>query len=187
LQLGWKIRCFLLNRRPGIHVSEQARYIARTAQLQTNPDRSMPNGQIYISRGVRISDGVILASWDGTIFLDEGVFIGPYCVLYGQGGLVIGKNALIAAHTVCIPGNHIFSDPSVPINRQGASLQGINIGEDVWVGCGVRILDGVRIGRGCVIGAGAVVTQSLVDYSIAVGVPARVIGNRKEIGPKIVY
>jgi len=52
----------------------------------------------------------------------------------------------------------------------------------VWVGTGCRILDGVKIGRGCVIGAGAVVTKNLPSYSIAVGVPARIVGTRKGSG-----
>jgi acetyltransferase-like isoleucine patch superfamily enzyme len=42
----------------------------------------------------------------------------------------------------------------------------------------VIVLDGVRIGRGSIVGAGSVVTREIPDYSIAVGVPARVIGAR---------
>jgi acetyltransferase-like isoleucine patch superfamily enzyme len=66
----------------------------------------------------------------------------------------------------------------VPIAQQGITRQGIVIGEDVWIGCGARILDGVQIGNGAVIGAGAVVTRSVPDYCIAVGVPAKVVGRR---------
>ncbi|MBD0387593.1 MAG: acyltransferase, partial [Nostoc sp. C3-bin3] len=39
-------------------------------------------------------------------------------------------------------------------------------------------LDGVTIGRGSVIGAGAVVTKDIPPFSIAVGIPARVIKSR---------
>ncbi|MDZ7264860.1 MAG: acyltransferase, partial [candidate division KSB1 bacterium] len=38
---------------------------------------------------------------------------------------------------------------------------------------------GVTIGKGCVIGAGSVVNRDVLQYSIAVGVPAKVIGKRE--------
>lgn len=56
----------------------------------------------------------------------------------------------------------------------------IEIGNDVWIGANVVILDGVKIGNGVIIGAGAVVTKDLPDYAIAVGVPAKVIKYRFE-------
>ncbi len=74
--------------------------------------------------------------------------------------------------------SHNFSDPNIPINQQGLTCKGILIEDDCWLGTGVRVLDGVTIGRGSIVGAGAVVTKSLPPYSIAVGVPARVIDRR---------
>ena len=50
-----------------------------------------------------------------------------------------------------------------------------HIGNDVFIGANVTMLDGVNIGNGAVIGAGAVVTKDIPPYAIAVGVPARVI------------
>jgi maltose O-acetyltransferase len=55
----------------------------------------------------------------------------------------------------------------------------VTIGNDVWIGDRVTILPGVTIGDGCIISAGAVVTHDVPEYSIAAGVPARVIGSRK--------
>lgn len=122
--------------------------------------------------------GVIIAASGGIIRIGDNVFIGPYSVIYGHGGLTIGPGTLIAAHTVIIPANHQYERPDVPISQQGITRQGIAIGEDVWIGCGARILDGVQIGNGAVIGAGAVVTRAVPDYGIAVGVPAKVVGRR---------
>lgn len=56
----------------------------------------------------------------------------------------------------------------------------IEIGNDVWIGANVIILDGVRIGNGVILGAGAVVTKDIPDYAIAVGVPAKIIKYRFE-------
>lgn len=50
----------------------------------------------------------------------------------------------------------------------------VHIGNDVWIGLNVAIMDGVSIGDG----AGAVVTKDIPPYAIAVGVPARVIKYR---------
>ncbi len=101
------------------------------------------------------------------------------CLLYGVGGLEIGDNTRIAAHTVISPMNHIYSDPNIPIWKQGETAIGIKIGNDVWIGNGAKILDGVTIGDGCVIGAGSVVTKSIPPFSVAVGVPAKVIKQRR--------
>jgi acetyltransferase-like isoleucine patch superfamily enzyme len=57
---------------------------------------------------------------------------------------------------------------------------GISIGEDCWLGASVTVLDGVALGKGCVIGAGAVVIESLPEYSVAVGNPAKKIKDRRD-------
>ena len=49
------------------------------------------------------------------------------------------------------------------------------IGNNVWIGRNVCIMPGVTIGDGAVIGANAVVTHDIPAYSVAVGVPAKVI------------
>ena len=56
----------------------------------------------------------------------------------------------------------------------------ITIEDDVWLASNVVVVDGVSIGKGSVVGAGAVVNKNLPPYSIAVGVPARVVKNRRE-------
>ena len=54
----------------------------------------------------------------------------------------------------------------------------VYIGNDVWIGDRVVILPGVHIGDGSVLAAGAVVSRDIPDYSIAAGVPAKVIRSR---------
>ena len=50
----------------------------------------------------------------------------------------------------------------------------------MWLGAGVKVLDGVIVGRDAIVGAGAVVAKDVPPFSIAVGVPAKVIKKRKE-------
>jgi acetyltransferase-like isoleucine patch superfamily enzyme len=99
-------------------------------------------------------------------------------MLNGAGGLEVGNNVRIAAHTVIIAANHIYESRDTPIRNQGARKEGIKIHNDVWIGSNVTILDGVTIGEGSIIAAGAVVTESVPEYSIVGGVPAERIGSR---------
>jgi acetyltransferase-like isoleucine patch superfamily enzyme len=65
--------------------------------------------------------------------------------------------------------------------EQGLYSKGpVVIGDDVWLGAGVIVLDGAEIGTGAIVGAGAVVTKNLPNYAIAVGAPAAVRGYRGE-------
>jgi acetyltransferase-like isoleucine patch superfamily enzyme len=149
--------------------------------IQTDSDGFSFGGRILVSEWVIISDGVIIATYGGAIEIAARAYIGPYCVLYGHGGLVIGRNTMIGAHTVIVPANHGYERVDVPMNLQPLTRKGINIGDDVWIGSGCRVLDGIRIGKGAVIGAGSVVTRDIDPYSIAFGVPAVVV--RSRLGP----
>lgn len=132
-------------------------------------------------RSWRIKDGV-------TVWFPEGVRIGrnvsinENVFLDGFGGLEIGDDCRIAHGCSFISEDHVFDDPDTPIRLQGKRAGAIVLGRDVWLGCGVRVLRGVRIGEGCVVGAGAVVTRDLPPMSLAVGVPARVVGRRGDRG-----
>jgi galactoside O-acetyltransferase len=77
--------------------------------------------------------------------------------------------------------NHVFDDLQRPIREQGITAQGIVIEDDVWLGAGVTVVDGVTIGRGSIIGAGAVVTTDIPPYSIAVGIPAKPVKDRRQL------
>ena len=92
--------------------------------------------------------------------------------------ITLGNNVLTAANVMFIAYRHGYEDPNVPIMYQDCYDASIVVGDDVWIGHGVTILPGVNIGKGCIIGAGAVVNKDLPDYSIAVGVPAKVIKSR---------
>lgn len=97
-----------------------------------------------------------------------------------RGPVTIGDDTIFGPNVAIHAENHIFTNLDKPIRLQGASRKGITIGKDCWIGSGVKILDGVTIGDGCIIAAGAVVNKDIPSYSIAGGVPAKVIKSRKE-------
>lgn len=62
-----------------------------------------------------------------------------------------------------------------PLLRPLYSKGQVVIGKNVWIGDKVTILPGVSIGDGSVIAANSVVTKSIPPYSIAAGIPAKII------------
>jgi acetyltransferase-like isoleucine patch superfamily enzyme len=137
------------------------------------------DSRIVIGDGSVIQYGAIIETGPGgSIELGRSNSVNPYCVIYGHGGLKTGSYVRIAAHTVIIPANHIYDDPTVPIAKQGLTLQGIEMGNDIWVGTGCRILDGVTVADGAILAAGSVVNKSVERGAIMGGVPARVLKYR---------
>jgi len=59
-------------------------------------------------------------------------------------------------------------------------FENISIGNDVWIGANVIVVDGVKIGDGVIVAAGSVVTKEIPPYAIVGGVPAKVIKYRFE-------
>lgn len=107
------------------------------------------------------------------------VSIHPLCYLDGYGSLIIGNDVSIAHNVSILSFEHDYLDLSKPIKDADCIKRPVVIEDDVWLGAGVRILGGVTIGKGSIVGAGAVVSKDIPPYSIAVGVPAKVVKSRK--------
>jgi acetyltransferase-like isoleucine patch superfamily enzyme len=136
------------------------------------------NHGITVGRDVFIGRNTILSCKNGDIEIGEGANIGFNCELFSASRVVVGARTLIAAYAYLIGGDHDFSDPTRAILEQGRVSQGIALGAGVWLGAGAKILDGVTIGDHAIVGAGAVVRESTPAGSIAVGIPARIVGTR---------
>lgn len=135
-------------------------------------------GQITIGCDCLVHPGALLLPYGGSITLGDECTVNPYTVIYGHGGVRIGNQVRIATHVVIIPANHVFSDPKTPICRQPVTMEGITIGDDVWIGCNVTILDGTHIGSGSVVAAGSVVRGQHAPMSVIGGAPARLLKTR---------
>jgi acetyltransferase-like isoleucine patch superfamily enzyme len=138
---------------------------------------SLP-GVISLGRETCIEAGVSLNAWGGSIHLADRVFLGPYTVIYGQGGVEVGEDCLIGMHCRILSSEHALPPLDRHIRWEPDVLKPTRLGRDVWLGAGVTVLGGVTLGDGCVVGAGAVVTRDIPPGSIALGVPARVVGSR---------
>ena len=99
--------------------------------------------------------------------------INRQCTLDARGGLTIGSSVSISHGVIIMSGSH-----DVNSKHFNGKFLPINISDYVWIGCGAIILQNVNIGKGAVIAAGAVVTKDIPPYSIAAGVPAKIIGER---------
>ncbi|WOD39457.1 acyltransferase [Nodosilinea sp. E11] len=129
------------------------------------------NSQLRLGENISLDRGVsIRLGNDCTIDIGDNTYIGPYSCLSGPGNVEIGRECMIASMVGIYANQH---------HHVGSSEKGITIEDKCWIGTGAKILDGVTIGYGSAIGAGAVVTRDIPPYSVAIGVPAKVLKNRR--------
>jgi acetyltransferase-like isoleucine patch superfamily enzyme len=106
--------------------------------------------------------------------------IGEFSNIRACGGTIkIGSKVQIAQNVNIIASNHLF-EKGIAIKDQAWDEKDnfIEIGDDVWIGCGTTILPGSKIGSGSIIGANSLVTGVVPDNVIAYGTPAKVIKSR---------
>ena len=134
-----------------------------------------------IGKNFKVYDAVTI-KYPDNIEIGDSVTINNNCNIVGKGGLKIGSYVMIGAGSKICTTTHNFESIEKPMLFQGISYKPIVIESDVWLGFDCKILPGSKIGEGSVIGAGAVVSgKEIPPYSIAVGVPARIVKNRKVV------
>lgn len=136
---------------------------------------------------------LLLKSYGRASWVDYGCFLRyPWAVSIGAGTIVnhgcrfygsfhvpgitiaIGDDCAIAPGVTVYTAGHDYK--TLELKDTAASVK---IGSNVWVGGNATILPGVTIGDGAVIGAGAVVSADVPPWTVALGVPARVVAERK--------
>ena len=138
-------------------------------------DYSLLKDNISLGEKVRISENVEIRGTFSQITIGNNCSINRNSIIRGK--VSIGNNCLIAPNVVIIGSNHLFEIGEL-IKNQKLSMEGVKIGNDVWIAANATILDGVSIGEGAVIAAGAVVKKNVLKYEIVGGVPAKKIGER---------
>jgi acetyltransferase-like isoleucine patch superfamily enzyme len=117
----------------------------------------------------------------GTVFshptarIGPKVYVGLFCVI---GDVTLEGDVIVASRVSITNGSaqHGIDRLDIPVREQPGEYPRVTIGRDTWLGEGSVVL--VDVGRHCVIGASALVTRPIPDYSIAFGVPAKVVSSR---------
>lgn len=126
--------------------------------------RNLPIGRfrpnLYKMMGVKIEGKVAI---EGNVWIDE---VAPEKITI-ENDVAIAPGVIIISHR---GGSKRLREVSYPFKTESVLIK-----KSAWIGSGAVILPGVTIGICSVVGAGSVVTKDIPDYTVAVGVPARVI------------
>ena len=134
-------------------------------------DRWEKAKSLGFGEGASVYDNALVL---GKVNVGANTWIGPFTVLDGTGGLVIGAYCSISA------GVQIYTHDTVAWATSGGlaaiERQPVSIGDRCYIGPNAIISKGVKIGSGCIIGANSFVNQDIPDGMKAWGTPARCIG-----------
>ncbi|WRH26038.1 acyltransferase [Arthrobacter sp. JZ12] len=150
----------VLSRRENHRLGEQC-FLSELASVSC--DELELGDRTYIAAGAYVS---------GTLVTGRDCTINPYAVV--RGAVRMGDAVRMGAHTSILGFNHTM-EPDKEVFRQPLTSKGITIGNDVWIGSHVVVLDGVTVGDRSVLAAGAIVTKDVPAGAIVGGNPARVL------------
>lgn len=150
-------------------------FLGRNVEIEVRPGFA----RLVLGRWVHVGDGTSLRCHEGTMRVGDKTVFGRNIVVNGYLDIVIGDCCIIADMVYITDFDHVFDDVSVPIKDQGIVKRPVRIGSDVWLGTKATVVRGVHVGDGSVVAAHAVVTKDLPPFSVAAGVPARVLRDRR--------
>ena len=110
--------------------------------------------------------------------------IGQNVHITSSSNLIIGKSSTILANVFITNIDHDYQDIGTHILKQKHIIKETRLGENCYIGIGACLQAGTILGNQCVVGANAVVRGIFPDYSVIVGVPARVV-KRYNINSKL--
>lgn len=169
--LGSRYRYWRESRRLGF--CGEGIHFEKDVHLMRYPKNISLGANMVLKSGARIcacNERAIVSIGDNTTF-------GYHSYLFASERIEIGNNCLIAPFVYLVDSDHTIARDQL-INKQPNQTAAIEIGDDVWIGTGAKILKGVRIGTGAVIAAGALVKDNVEAYAIVGGIPAKKISER---------
>jgi acetyltransferase-like isoleucine patch superfamily enzyme len=136
-------------------------------------------GRLVIGRWVHIGDRTVIRCHEGTLRIGDKCVFGRRDTVNCYLDVEFGAATIVADDVYVADFDHRFDDPTVPVKDQGIVKSPVRIGPGVWIGTKATVLRGTRIGRGAVLGANSLVNRDVPAYAVAVGVPARVVRDRR--------
>lgn len=172
-----------------IYYKQKLRYLGKNTFIDTgviiwSPHHVSIGSYTHIDMGVKMEGG---SEGKGRIDIGDHVHVAPNVVLQGRGGLFIGNNVAIAAGTMVYTASNYHTDPEGHFCYMSAASKQehqyvvekpVHLEDGVFIGMNAVVLPGVTIGKGAVVSACSFVTEDIPPYSIAMGIPARVIMKR---------
>lgn len=127
-----------------------------------------------VGNNLSVGANTIIKYWSN-FSCGNNVSIHENCIIDCDGGVEIGNDVSIAHASSLVSANHTWGQLDLPIKYNPLTKIGIIIKDDVWIACGVRILDGVTIENRSIVAAGAVVNRSVERNSLVGGIPAKLL------------
>ncbi len=142
--------------------------------------RCVPKGNFIIGNNVSIGYGITFDIFGGKLTLGDKVNLTQNIIISAEQEVTIGEHTLIAENVSIRDSDHKTARDEL-ISVQSMSTQAVNIGADVWIAAGCRVLRGAQLPDGCIIGANSVVLGSanIKPYEIFAGSPAKFIRTRE--------
>jgi acetyltransferase-like isoleucine patch superfamily enzyme len=173
----WHERNALPWNRARIHWELMRRGAFARWPLEGNVLEALREERLEVGAEVLFEPGVwITAPGSARMRIGAGSFLNRNVMIAAERLVEIGEHCMLANGCFVSDANHRHDDPQQPITWQGFESKGpTRIGANCWLGANVVVTSGVSIGERCVIGANSVVTRDIEPFSVAVGLPAKVI------------
>lgn len=133
-----------------------------------------------IGDNVRIDDFCVLS---GSLTIGSYVHIAAFCALFGSAGIIMDDFSGISGRVLIYSSSDDYNgeymtNPQIPEEYRKVNREPVSLMRHSLVGAGCIILPGVTLGQGATIGAMSLVSHSAPEWTISVGIPAKVVKNR---------
>lgn len=171
-KLYYRLKCVWANL---FKKQERVFSVPASARFRKNIDIDFgAKGRLVMGENSEIRSNSVIEC-HGTVTIGERSVVGAFNWFQGSGKLTLGKDVIIGPHCSIISSEHGYEEKDIPFVKQPFALGDVVIGDNVWIGSHVVILNGVTIGDNVVIGAHSLVNKDIESNSVVVGSPIKTL------------